>query len=567
LQIVTAAGDKSRASKEQLCLDSQINRAGIVVLANDTSYYEGLEQAAKIRKYIKQKNVAQLPESTQGIIRGRNQQASILEKNAEIQIEKAVIGGTFYVFGESVELKYGDAKTILDELLKRLIDGVYSKLAFINTFYDGDADILSILNGAPERLSLTGTGANNEDALSEMSQWLEAQQQMHTPVSMADIQKRYQAVPYGWREFEIAAVVARMIVLQRVDIRYGGAVVGRDDRRLVDYLRKKSETDKASVTRRVAPSEDLKRKSVAFLRDWLGFMNVPDDDDGLIRYVIDSLREKSEHYERLITEYAHGRYPERESVENASNLVRDILSQKSDNIALLTRLIDRQDKLRDMTEDMEPIETFFKSQRAIYDAARDLLDNLQNDRDCFIADVATNGKINEIHTILAAPKPYGRIKELPELMQAVRVAHAALLEQKKDEVLGVITQCMGDVHTLAGSSGKAKDEITRSDGEFAARKKQAAEATSLTVLDALIQRLYAYKDSVCKRIEVMIRPTVFAGGQSGAAVKTPKIVQVRRYEVFPVKRLETPEDVDAYLDGLRKKLLEILKDNDGIQIN
>jgi hypothetical protein len=48
----------------------------------------------------------------------------------------------------------------------------------------------------------------------------------------------------------------------------------------------------------------------------------------------------------------------------------DILSQKNDNVALLKRLLARQDDLLDVTEDMEEIETFFKSQRTIFDVCK-----------------------------------------------------------------------------------------------------------------------------------------------------------------------------------------------------
>jgi len=52
-----------------------------------------------------------------------------------------------------------------------------------------------------------------------------------------------------------------------------------------------------------------------------------------------------------------------------------------------------------------------------------------------------------------------------------------------------------------------------------------------------------------------------------AKPKPQKIAQVRRYDVFPVKRLTSKEDVDGYLDGIRKKLYDTLEANDGIQIN
>ena len=42
---------------------------------------------------------------------------------------------------------------------------------------------------------------------------------------------------------------------------------------------------------------------------------------------------------------------------------------------------------------------------------------------------------------------------------------------------------------------------------------------------------------------------------------------MRRYDVFPVKRLNSREDVEQYLDGIRKKLYDTLEASDGIQIS
>ena len=108
-------------------------------------------------------------------------------------------------------------KNKLDEALKQLIESVYSKLNFVNTFCDSDADILTILNSEPYQGGLAGTGSNNEFALNEISQWLEERHMSHVPVSMGDVQRRYQAIPYGWREIDIAALVARLIVTQKIE--------------------------------------------------------------------------------------------------------------------------------------------------------------------------------------------------------------------------------------------------------------------------------------------------------------------------------------------------------------
>lgn len=148
LRIVTVASDLYGVGDQRLIMDSQVNNEAIVVLSADTPYFDELEQAMKIRKYVKQRNVSQMPESIQRIIRDRNDEARKLESHARSLIEKAIVEGKFYVHGEILDLKYGSAKDKLDEAMKSLVESVYSKLNMVNQFVDSDADILAILNGA-----------------------------------------------------------------------------------------------------------------------------------------------------------------------------------------------------------------------------------------------------------------------------------------------------------------------------------------------------------------------------------------------------------------------------------
>jgi len=567
LRLVTEVSDYHNATDARLIQDSQANNEAIVLLSNKGKYFEELETVAKIRKYIKQKNVSQLPESIQSIIRSRQDQARRLEESAKTQIEKVIKDGVFFINGEKVEIKYGEARARLDEALKQLVESVYSKLSHVNRFCESDADIQTILKGEPEQSDFAWDGANNGSALSEISLWLEDRHMNRVPVSMGDIQRRYQAIPYGWREIDIAALTARLIAAQKIEIRYGGAVVSRNDPGLIRYLRVKSEIDKAAVSRRIAPDEELVRKSVTFLRDWLGQMGIPGDEDGLISFVNDTLESKLARCVELIKEYDRGSYPQKEAVTSTRDLINDILSQKLDNVALLNRMIQRQDDLRNTTEDMEEVETFFRSQRTIFDEALQVQHNLQNELDYFSADTNTTEKINEIFSVLALSKPYGRIKDLSDLMQYVKKAYGSLLEQKKSEVREIIKQCMGDVHTLAGAESSANDEVKKSDVRFAEYEKKVTNAWNLTELDAMITQLRNHKDQSCKRIEAILceAPAPCSNGEQSP--KPRKIVQIRRHEVFPVKRLTSREDVDGYLDGVRKKLYETLEANDGIQIN
>lgn len=572
LRVITVASDHYKDSDQQLIMESQVNNEAIAVLSGDTPYYDELEQAMKIRKYVKQKNVSQLPETIQDIIRKRQQQARHLEDRAKGYLEKAIVDAKVVVHGEVMAIKAGSAKDKLDAALSGLVESVYSKLNMVNHFVESDADILAILNGSAHAdLSLVGSGANNEDALNEISQWLELKSVGPT-ISMGDVQRRYQAIPYGWREIDIAALIARLIAQQKISIKYGGAIVAKDDRRLVDYLRKKSEVDKAVVARRIAPSEDLMRKSISFLRDYLGAMDIPSDEDGLVRFVLNTFETKLAHYQGLLDQYDQNRYPEKEQVTTARDLAQDILSQRKDNVALLNRMVQKQDDLLDSSEDMEGVELFFKSQRTVFDEAVKQMNRISRERDYFATEPDTQEVFRTISAILAMPKPYNRIGELPELIGKVKTAYQALLELKKDEVAETIRQCMQDVHQLAGEARDAGALLKQADDYFAGKREAAKDALSLTELDAMITQLLNHKDTVCKRMEVMAAPAPEPQAKGNDQAKQPahapkKIATVRRYDLCSVKRLQSRDDIDAYVEGIRQKLYQTLESCDGVQVN
>ena len=569
LRIVTIASDYYGAPEQRLIMDSQVNNEAIIVLSNEAPYFEELEQAMKIRKYVKQRNVSQLPESIQDIIRKRQQQARTLEERARGYIEKAIVGAKVVVHGEIMDIKTGNAKDKLDAAMNALVESVYSKLNMVNRFVESDADILSILNGSEsETFAFVGTGANNEDALNEISQWLELQNSKMLSISMGDVLRRYTAIPYGWRQVEVAAMIARLIVQQRISIKYGGAAVGKTERRMLDCLTKRTEVDKAIVARRISPSEDLMRKSINFLRDYLGVMDIPSDEDGLIAFVTATLNDKLSHYQQLLdNEYSRERYPEREVVTAARDLMQNILSQSKDNVALLTRLVQKQDDLLDSVEDLEGVEMFFKSQRVIFDEARRQMERIDKERDYFSTDAQALDTFRTISAILGMPKPYGRIGELPNLVLKVREKYDALLDIKRDEVTETIRQGMQDVHQLGSEASDVEDLLRTADDWFAKKRDALKVSTSLTDLDAMITQILNYKDNICRRMEMMV--TVFEPnpGPGKNDAKPKKIATVRRYDLCAVKRLQSIEDIDAYVSTIRQKLLEALEKCDGVQIN
>ena len=201
------------------------------------------------------------------------------------------------------------------------------------------------------------------------------------PTSMADIQSRYQAIPYGWKEIDIAAAVALLIHDQKVTIKYGGSTIQPTDGKLPDMLRKKSEIGKTSISKREVVSIQKIREVREFLRDYFDEMDVPEDEDGLVAHIVEKFEERQKHYESLLNRYENNKYPDRALVSNAVESMKDVLSQKKDNTALIDRVIKKEDNLYDLEKKMQKVESFFKNQVNLFDSAVKYESDLRVDLD------------------------------------------------------------------------------------------------------------------------------------------------------------------------------------------
>ncbi len=571
LQIYSIATDDTE--KNELRLQTNSKGQAIVVLG-DGKYYELIENALKIRKYVKTRNVAQLPKSVQVIISNQQDEATKYENEAIDAIKKAIETAEFYVDGEHIDIKGGDAKDKLDQALEYLVTHVYYDLELIGANANNDSDIVDILTGKDKYI--VGTHPNG-GAAQKIEEYLEMQDMKHITTKMSDIQTRYQGIPSGWREIDIAAVVALLIYEQKVTIKYSGMTIQPSDSRLPDMLRKKSEVGKTEITKRHVVSPFKVKEAREFLRDFLDVMDVPADEDGLIAFIIEEFEKLEEHYNKLSEKYNDHKYPDYPTVRNAIRVVSDVLSQKSDNIALIDKIVSSEDMLYDMQDHLKDVESFFKTQVSIFDNAASFVDGLKNDLDYISHDREAEHALNQMrlitHIIEGKEYDYKRIPELNELKIIVEKSHNAMLEEKREDLYEVVRSCLEAIHENAKVNEETKIISERADKFFSQKKEQIAAEKSLALLDGLSVPMWNYKDQATMAIEsamkskvtLTVKSTEIDGEKQPA--KKEFIRKIARQQMFPAKVLRSEDDIDDYVENIRKQMKHYLKGNDGIQIN
>ena len=121
LRLITlASGLKEGDSDAQLILQSRANNEAIVLLGAGRDYYQEFEEVRRIEKYVKQRNISQLPESIRKIIQAKQAEAKEREKSATSLLKDAIVRGQFYIAGERVQIRCASVRETLDAATAQL---------------------------------------------------------------------------------------------------------------------------------------------------------------------------------------------------------------------------------------------------------------------------------------------------------------------------------------------------------------------------------------------------------------------------------------------------------------
>lgn len=599
LSVVTMASDLGRADDAELALKS-VDKA-IVALSDEVDYWAPLVNAAKICMYAQTRNLQELPPSTRQIVEAKMREKDFNEKEADVLLSEAVLHARCAVDGRMVEVRAAKPAQVFEQVLARLCDVIFSKAGYIGAPVKDDSDIRSTLAGNIQT-GLDGMDAGNARALKEVEDYLRVQHQRHLDTAMGDIQRKYQQKPYGWREINIANVVAQLVVEQRAQVLFGGQTVQADDSRMVALLRK--DADKAQVRLRMRMSDRLLRATGELMCDLFDLKTVPSNEDKLVAELKERLEGLREACLAMARDYYTGikpayPYPGEDECEKMRSEVADVLKDQNEAEAFLTTFTKHEERLLDAKEDFDKVVEFFESnQRTAFDHARDFLNRTEgieyasDDISGAVENVAT------VREILKDPKPYGRIKDLQPLMDPVEDDMKKLLGIRRNEFLCRIESDLQDLRAQAESQkgflNQAKDAIADAGTKYESFKNRAHSAQSLNELSvvatnwgdwlsAAANEMYDAVDEARVRMnnerrttEVMstgevVKKVSNKGAASSAPVPAPKpqrkIKTVRRADLAKPSRLLSAEDVERYVDDLRSRLMQALAANDEIRIN
>ena len=561
LRFITEAND---ASDLKLITDSK-DYAAICKLSNEYSVFSDLENALKIEKYIKQKNVNQLPQSIQDIITNKQRESRRLQNEAKEKLSEAIIKGRFYIDGKVVTLTGSSVKAVIDNALAILVEHTYSGLSLIDDQASSEADIRALLKG--EVVELDGV-ESNKMACEEVYNYLDTSAAMCHHFTMTDIQSRYQYIPYGWREIDVAYVVAKLIHDQKVTIKHSGQTIQPTDYQLIDFLRKKSETSSTSISIRETISASKMKKVKDILKDYFDVMDVPSDEDGLVKFIISKFGEEKVNLEKMNNQNLSVSHPGSLEISNALNLVKKVLLAQNDNIALVDTICDLEDDLLDSKEDMLSVKNFYDTQIKLFDNAVSLKRSVEHDEKDYLMNIPEiSGAIDTIKDITKITNNfrYNRIPELNECISIINTERNKVVEEKRQELIKLIDDCYNEVVLKADGNERLQSTLDNAKQQFDAKKQEAERMNNLVVLDAKKNTIVSLKDNIINKMDSILSKAS-SPSTPVQQVSKKKVRELQRVVVFNQASLTSARDVDEYLAKIKNKLLSYINDDEEIKI-
>lgn len=578
VQIISPLSDHYHKSDQEIMMMTSGNAEMIIKLGGNDGYIDEMEEALRIEEYRKKKNITQLPENIQNIL--NNKQVEVRERRRRVRdlLGDAIKDGAYFINGNKVDITGSSIKERMNFGFKQLVDNVYTKLSYVKEHLESEQELATILASDNTQLSLDDSiGMKpNELAKQEVYDFIDMQGQLQKQNRVKLVYDRFQGKPYGWKQLDIAGLIAELLKEQRIRIRYNAEYLNpeSDVNKLLTVFLKVTEADKGIILKRVKVDAELIRNARTLCRDIFNTTDLADDEDGLIKDIRRLIDKQITEIHAYKVRYEGRKYPGMSLLDKGLEYFEQFDS-KLDNTSFLVKLMELEDELTYWEEDVSYVKHFFNSnQKDIFDQGLEALSKYE-DAKVYLSGTELTESMDKLRLIIHDPIPYSKIKDIPEQVHTLNERMKNLLSEKKEEVhktLGVDYDELSIQAKQYGVSSNTKQQI---DEHYAQLKDILSVSTDIFKMDAMISQSASYK----KKTAIKIRHEIeewqrqkYEGQQSnaGTIVEPPLETMIQKKkvkvtELVAVTTLSTEEDVDQYINTLSHKLKQIIKSNKQIE--
>lgn len=576
INIVTPNSSYS-GNESSLLIKSLQENSVFIDLGENSFYINEIEKDIKIEKFLKSGDLDKVSEGNK-IRNDKNKERKEHIERSERMLEEALRNAKYYVGGNNLSLNAKDYKTKITEALGKLVNKVYNKLDYI-TKSMGESDIREIFEEREDALLVAERKKDNINAIQEVVNHIKLKKDKGLKINIKEVKDYFSKAPFGWNDKDIEWIVARAFKDGEIELKRNGnslSLLNETSENIIESIVKKDSGERVYLEIK----EKIDSKSIRAMKnvaDELFGKNIDSEDtDKMVKDFKELTRAKLTEIEDLERNYKNKNYPDKDVLENGEKLLKRILVLK-DTREIFDEVLGHEDDYCDYVEDMEPIDKFFAGeQKNIWDESVKLYEKYTVSKNYF-SDEEIEQIVREINKILNDKKPYNKIKDLNELNKKFTENYNQILFERRNPILDKIKETKEiTLDRLYTENEELKEKFTKKVEErFSEILRNAEKSENIKEIETFDKEASNLKSKLLdefERQEEEIRAnlktddTVEESPAIPIRIKKPKIIGIAKINKDRVWKIQSKEDIESYLEKLRKKLEKELEDSEIVEV-
>jgi hypothetical protein len=581
INVITPNSDYS-GNESLLMMKSSQEKSVFIDLRENSSYINEIEMDIKIEKFLKSGELEGLPQGS--VIKEKKtlERKEHLE-NSNLLIEEALRNAQYYVNGNKVNINAKDYKSKINEALGKLVNIVYSKLEYI-TKPMNEENIREIFAEKENTLTTAVTVKHNENAITEIVNHVHMIKEQGRKITLKEIKNKFSKAPFGWNDKDIEWIVAKAFKDGEIELKKNGnnlTLLSESSQEIIDNITKKDNSERLYLEIK----EKIDERSIKVMYDVANTLfdkNLDiSDTDKMIQEFRRLSNDKITEIENFLKECLSSKnYPGKNILENGKKLLRKVLGLK-DTKEIFNEILGHKDEYYDFSEDFEPIEKFFEGeQKNIWDESVKLYKKYTNSKNYF-----TNDELEkiakDINNILNNNNPYNKIKDLNELNRKFNESYNKILAEKRVPVINSVNETReialnGIAYT---ENTELKEKYTKKiNEEFGEILVNVEKSENIKEIDSYTNEASNLKSKLLNsfdkqeaetikiKLEMEKKTRQNPGSLEEIKIKKPKRIGISEINKDRVWEVRNTDDINSYLDKLKKRLEEELEVSEIVQV-
>ncbi len=546
----------------------------ICKLPSDAGFWYEMEEVLKIEKYRTKTASVSLPENIRAIIDSKSREQKTRKERVKSLLATAISEAEVFYNAQRLDQKNGPPVEKINKALQIMVEGIYTKLNYVKKFATTNSDIWDILTDDGRQIKIVDEEVN-QLALDDLNDYIGRYHDRNIRVTMKMLMDHFKAAPYGWKEIDIAALVARLFKLQEIKLQYGAEYLDATDKEIPNYLTKRTEIEKLVIIKRILVAAELLLRARNIGRNVFDHSALSQDEDGLMRQLKELMAQEIGEINAAISRYQHGKYPGKAALASCLDILKKIAEVKV-AVEFFKTLVEKEAELNTAILEVKKVKGFFNNQLPHFEKAVKML-YIYKDNETYVLDKEINDTVDKVRAIVENPNPYSEIMQLPVLVAKFNERFAQLLQEN----------CQPIKARIQADYAQVKEELLKYDlkNSFKEQIRKPFEDL-IEKLDAVnnfykaiamqteseILKLRSF-DKILAAVRPVAPPAPATPG--GGATKTPPVVEqpprftqhLKVAELVGIAPLLTTEaEVDRFVDEFRNKIKSYIRANKNVKL-